>query len=329
MKLFELRRPADPLEAMRDALAPGARFIAGGTTMVDLMRLDVERPDVLVDLTRLDLADVERTADGGVRLGAMTRNADVAHHPWIVAEYPVLSQALLAGASAQLRNSATTGGNVLQRTRCIYFRDVHTACNKRVPGSGCSALDGYHRNLAVLGTSENCIATNSSDMNVALVSLDAVVSLRSTEGDREVAFAEFHREPGDTPDVETDLRPGELITAISLPPARPHARSFYLKLRDRASYEFALASTAVAMSFDGGTMRDVRLALGGVATRPWFAAQAAQLLEGRSPEPKLFRDAAELALLGAIGRPENRFKIELAKRCVASALAHVTSAAYA
>jgi xanthine dehydrogenase YagS FAD-binding subunit len=328
VKLFELRHPADPVEAIRDVLAPGARFIAGGTTMVDLMRLDVERPDVLVDLNHLGLTEIERTADGGVRLGAMTRNADVAHHPWIVAEYPVLSQALLAGASAQLRNAATTGGNVLQRTRCIYFRDVHAACNKRVPGSGCPALDGYHRNLAVLGTSENCIATNPSDMNVALISLEAIVTLRSSEGDRDVAFAEFHREPGDTPERETVLRPGELIAAISLPPARPHARSYYLKVRDRASYEFALASTAVTMSFDDGTMREVRLALGGVATRPWPAAQAAQLLECRAPDPKLFRDAAELALLGAVGRPENRFKIELAKRCIVAALAHVTSAQY-
>lgn len=328
MKRFELRRPGDPLEATRDVLAPGARFIAGGTTIVDLMRLDVERPDVLVDLNHLGLTEIERTADGGVRLGAMTRNADVAHHPWIVAEYPVLSQALLAGASAQLRNAATTGGNVLQRTRCIYFRDVHAACNKRVPGSGCAALDGYHRNLAVLGTSEHCIATNPSDMNVALISLDAIVSLRSNDGERDIAFAGFHREPGDTPERETVLRPGELIVAISLPPARAHARSYYLKLRDRASYEFALASTAVAMSLHAGTMRDVRLALGGVATRPWPAMQAAQLLEGRSPEPKLFRDAADLALLGAVGRPENRFKIELAKRCIVSALAYVTSAEY-
>jgi xanthine dehydrogenase YagS FAD-binding subunit len=331
VKPFELRRPDSPSEALADALVPGAdvRYIAGGTTMVDLMRLNVERPDVLVDINHLGLGEIERTADGGVRFGALTRNADVARHPAIQREYPALSQALLAGASAQLRNAATTGGNVLQRTRCIYFRDAHAACNKRDPGSGCPALDGYHRNLAVLGTSAQCIATNPSDMNVALVALDAIVSLQSVDGERTVAFADFHLEPGDTPERETVLRPGELIVAVSLPPARPRSRSYYVKLRDRASYEFALASTAVAMTFDGTAMRDVRLALGGVATRPWPATESAQLLEGRTPDPALFAEAADIALRGAVGRPQNRFKIELAKRCIASALAHVTSAGYA
>jgi xanthine dehydrogenase YagS FAD-binding subunit len=329
VKLFELRRPSTTGEALADVLVPNARFIAGGTTMVDLMRLDVERPDVLVDINHLGLTEIERTDDGGVRIGAMTRNADVARHPWIEREYPVLSQALLAGASAQLRNSATTGGNVLQRTRCIYFRDSHASCNKRLPGSGCPAIDGYHRNLAVLGTSDACIATNPSDMNVALVALDALLWLRSQEGERNVPFADFHLEPGDAPDRETVLRPGELIVAVTLPPARPQSRSFYLKLRDRASYEFALASTAVSLTLDGTSMQNVRIALGGVATRPWPAATAAKLLEGREPSAKLFREAAEAALHGAKARPGNRFKIELAQRCVAAALAHVASPEYA
>jgi xanthine dehydrogenase YagS FAD-binding subunit len=329
MKTFQLRRPASAGQAIDEALTPGARFIAGGTTLVDLMRLDVERPDVLIDINHLGLDTVERTPDGGVRIGAMTRNADVARHPWIEREYPVLSQALLSGASPQLRNSATTGGNVLQRTRCIYFRDPHSACNKRNPGSGCPARTGYHRNLAVLGTSEACIATNPSDMNVALLALNASLTLRSNVGERTVAFSDVHLEPGTTPQRETILRPGEMIVDVTLPQAHPQQRSYYLKLRDRASYEFALASVAVALRLDTGVLRDVRLALGGVATRPWPARAATDVLEGHKPSQHVFHEAAAAATHDAIGLPGNTFKIELAKRCIVAALEHVTSPEYA
>jgi xanthine dehydrogenase YagS FAD-binding subunit len=330
MNVFELRRANDVGDALGYAAsgsgpASAARFIAGGTTMIDLMRLGVEHPSTLVDINHVPLDGITLEPDGGLRIGALARNADVAHHPDVIRAYPVLSQALLSGASAQLRNVATTGGNVLQRTRCIYFRDAHSPCNKREPGSGCPAIGGYNRNLAVLGTSEHCIATNPSDQNVALMTLDATLELQSPARTRSVAFREFYVLPGDHPEIETVLQPDELIVAVRLPAAQRGSRSHYLKLRDRASYEFALASTAVSLTFDGDTMRNVRVALGGVGTRPWPALEAEELLEGRVPSPALFRRAADAALLEAVPRSENGFKIELAKRCIAAALTDVTS----
>lgn len=330
MNVFELQRASDVEDALRfgasgSGPASAARFIAGGTTMVDLMRLDVERPTTLVDINHLPLAGITLESDGGLRIGAMARNADVAHHPGVIRDYPVLSQALLSGASAQLRNAATTGGNVLQRTRCVYFRDVDSPCNKREPGSGCPALSGYNRNLAVLGTSKHCIATNASDQNVALMTLDASLELQSAGTTRSVAFLDFFVLPGDHPETENVLHPGELIVAVHLPAARPGSWSRYLKLRDRASYEFALASTAVSLTFDGEKMDNVRVALGGVGTRPWPALEAEHLLEGQPPSPALFRRAAEAAMRDAVAQSENGFKIELAKRCITAVLADVTS----
>jgi xanthine dehydrogenase YagS FAD-binding subunit len=304
---------------------PAGRFIAGGTTLIDLMHLDVERPGVLVDVNHLPLAEIARTAEGGLRIGAMVRNSDLAHDDTVKRDYAVLSQALLSGASAQLRNAASTGGNVLQRTRCVYFRDPHAACNKREPGSGCPALTGYHRNLAVLGTSDHCIATNPSDMNVALSALDAVLELQTASATRSVGVRDFYVLPGDHPETETVLAPNELIVAVTLPSPRPGTRSTYLKIRDRASYEFALASTAVVLTLAGGVMRNVRIALGGVGTRPWAAREAEDMLEGQAPAAERFHAAADAALHAAVARPQNAFKIELAKRCIAAALTSVTT----
>ncbi len=331
MNVFELRRANSLDEAFApgvsgSGLSPAGRFIAGGTTLVDLMHLDVERPALLVDLNHLPLGEITLTAEGGLRIGALVRNADLAQDAAVKRDYPVLSEALLSGASAQLRNAATTGGNVLQRTRCIYFRDAQSPCNKREPGSGCPAITGYNRNLAVLGTSEHCIASNPSDMNVALSVLDAVLELQSGAATRSVPFRGFYVLPGEHPETETVLGPNELIVAVHLPAPTAGRRSTYLKLRDRASYEFALASTAVALTLEGGMMRDVRVALGGVATRPWPAREAEALLEGRGPSEGVFREAAEAALRDAVPRSQNAFKIELAKRCIVSALATVTGA---
>ncbi len=330
MQTFDLRRAQSVGDAVSLAGAVRDRqYIAGGTTMVDLMRLNVERPSLLVDINHLDLSGITRASDGSLRIGALARNADVAHDGDIRRDYAVLSEALLSGASPQLRNAASTGGNVLQRTRCIYFRDPDAACNKRVPGSGCSALTGYDRNLAVLGTSEHCIATNPSDQNVALTVLDASLELQTMNAKRIVPFREFFLLPEDHPERETILAPGELIVAVTLPAKRQSRRSYYLKLRDRASYEFALASTAVALDFLGGLMRNVRIALGGVGTRPWAAVEAEDALEGRAPGVALFASAAEATMSGAKPGSENGFKIELAKRCVVAALKHVTSEQFA
>lgn len=305
---------------------PKVRFLAGGTTLVDLMKLDVEQPAQVIDISRLPLATIDQAPGGGLRIGAMVRNSDLAHDARVKSAYPVLSEALLAGASAQLRNMATTGGNLLQRTRCVYFRDTAAACNKRDPGSGCDARDGFNRNLAILGTSQHCIASNPSDMNVALMALDAVVHIQGNGAGRDVPIGEFFLLPGDTPHLETVVQPGELITHVDLPPALPGARSVYLKLRDRASYEFALASAAVVAVVEGGTLTDVRIAMGGIGTRPWRLPHVEQSLRGRPVSAQTFRNAAELAVRDAQPQSENGFKVELAKRCLAHALDLATRA---
>ena len=335
MELFQIERAADVKEAIEAAqmypnTAPGVasmRFLAGGTTLIDLMKLDVERPAHVIDIHRLGLDRVEATDGGGVRIGATMRNSDLANDPLIKARYPVLSQALLSGASAQLRNMATTGGNLLQRTRCVYFRDTATACNKREPGSGCSAIDGFNRNLAILGTSDHCIATNPSDMSVAMMALEAMVHVESTQGKRSIAIDDFFLLPGTTPERETVLNPGELITHVTLPAPMPGNRSVYLKLRDRASYEFALASAAVVATVSSGKIEHVRVALGGVGVKPWRSREAEAALLGRAPEATAFQAAAEAALRSARAQSQNGFKIELAKRCIQHTLKLATQAA--
>lgn len=306
------------------AAEPGAAFIAGGTELVNWLQDGLVRHDLLVDVNALPLAQVEPLPDGGVRIGALARMSDVAEVPVIREEYPVLAEALLAGASAQLRNMASMGGNLMQRTRCPYFRDVaFTACNKRQPGSGCAALGGVNRWHAILGTSDHCIAVHPSDAAVALVALDAVVHVAGPAGARQIPIEEFHRLPGTTPHVETALAHGELITAIELP-ARPFARrSRYRKVRDRASYEFALVSAAVALDLADGVVRDARLALGGVGTRPWRAHAAEAVLRGQSLSDEVCARAAEAAVADATPRRDNAFKIELARRTVQHMLAQM------
>jgi xanthine dehydrogenase YagS FAD-binding subunit len=301
------------------------RYVAGGTTLIDLMKLDVERPRTVADIHLLPLDKVEKLPGGGLKIGAMVTNSDLAHDPAVTADYAVLSQALLSGASAQLRNMATTGGNLLQRTRCLYFRSTATPCNKREPGTGCSAIEGENRMLAILGTSEHCIATNPSDMNVAMTALEATIHISGKAGDRAVPIGEFFLLPGRTPERETVLEPGDLITHVTLPAVKPGTRQLYLKLRDRASYEFALASAAVVAEVDGDHIRQVRIALGGVGTKPWRAHEAEAVLEGKRAEPALFRKAAEAALKGAKPQSQNAFKVELAKRCLTHALTTVTA----
>jgi len=306
------------LDALRDS---GARCLAGGTTIVDLMKLHVERPATLVDINGLPLDRVEALPDGGVRVGALVRNSDMANHDLIRTRYPFLSRAILAGASGQIRNMATTAGNLMQRTRCYYFRDTAAACNKRDPGAGCAAMDGYNRIHAVLGTSDRCIATHPSDMCVPLAALDAVVRVRTSSGERTISFADFHLLPGDRPDHEHALAPGELVTAVDIPPLAFARRSVYLKVRDRASYAFALASAAVALDLDAGRVRGARVALGGVATKPWRAREAEAALAGRAADGDAWRAAADAALAQAAPRRHNAFKIELAKRTLVRALA--------
>jgi xanthine dehydrogenase YagS FAD-binding subunit len=314
------------------ALAAGAsgRFIAGGTTLVDLMKLDVEQPKTLIDINPLPLATIEKLADGGLRIGAMVRNSDLAWDAEVQKSYAALSQALLSGASPQLRNMATTGGNLMQRTRCVYFREPTAGtpggygCNKRAPGTGCAAMDGYNRMHAVLGTSDRCIATHPSDMCVAMAALEAVIHVEGPNGKRTIAFADFHKLPGDTPQIENALEPGELITHVDLPRLPEGARSAYLKLRDRASYEFALASAAVVAKVDGGYIRFIRVAMGGVGTRPWRSYEAEAALDGKAPDESNFRTAAAAALADAKTRPGNAFKVELARRCVVRALKMAT-----
>jgi xanthine dehydrogenase YagS FAD-binding subunit len=306
------------------ALAAGgngeARYIAGGTTLIDLMKLEVMKPSVLVDINTLPLANIEPIGDG-VRIGAMAKNSDVANHPLIASRYPALAEALLSGASPQLRNMASVGGNLLQRTRCSYFRDGAAPCNKREPGSGCAAWGGYNRMHAVLGGSEHCIAAHPSDMCVALVALDAVVRTRGPHGEREIPIRDFHIVPKDRPELETVLEHGELVTHVDLPATGFAARSRYLKVRDRASYAFALASAAVALDIAQGTIREARIALGGVATKPWRSLEAERALAGHRPSRALFQAAADAAMRGAVPREHNGFKIELAKRVIVRALA--------
>lgn len=286
------------------------RFVAGGTTLLDLMKLNVERPQHVVDINHLPLADVEKLPDGGLRVGALVRNSNLANHPDVKRDYTVLSEALLAGASAQLRNMATTGGNLLQRTRCVYFRDTHMPCNKREPGSGCSAIDGFNRNLAILGTSKHCIASNPSDMNVALTALEARVVIRGVGGERTVPIGAFFLLPGDTPQNETVMQPGDLITHVMLPPPHVGAHSHYLKLRDRASYEFALASAAIVLGVDDNIIAHARVAMGGVGTRPWRSPAAEQALIGKPANASTFATAAVAALRDAMrGR-----KVRMASR---------------
>jgi len=326
MTPFDYVRADGPAAAVNQvAGSPGAAFLAGGTGLIDLMKLYVERHDRLVDVGRLPFDQVEATDGGGVRIGANVRNSDLAYHELVRTRYPVLSEALLSGASPQLRNMATVGGNVMQRTRCPYFRDGFSPCNKRAPGTGCSAKDGYNRPNAVLGVSEQCIAAHPSDMCVALVILDATVRTQGPKGERAIPFADFHLPPGDTPDRETVLEHGELITAIDLPAAPWATRSTYLKVRDRASYEFALASAAVALEVADGVIKTARIGLGGVATRPWRAADAEKVLVGQKPTPEAFAAAGEAATKGAVPRQFNGFKVALARRVVARALEAVAA----
>ena len=307
------------------------KFIAGGTTLVDLMKLNVEQPSALVDINTLPLDKVEKLPTGGLRIGALVRNSDLAWNDDVKTSYAVLSQALLSGASPQLRNMATTGGNLLQRTRCAYFREPGAGtpggygCNKRTPGTGCAALEGFNRSHAVLGTSDHCIATHPSDMCVALAALEAVILVEGPKGKRAIPFADFHKLPGETPHIENALEPGELVTYVELPKPIEGSRSVYLKLRDRASYEFALASAAVVVKVEGGHIRYARVAMGGVGTKPWRSHEAEAALTGKPAHAATFRAASEAALAGAKTRTDNAFKVELAKRCLTRALKLATS----
>jgi xanthine dehydrogenase YagS FAD-binding subunit len=335
MELFQLSRA----DSVREAIAAGAtssgahdaahdgaqvRFLAGGTTLLDLMKLNVERPGRVIDISRLPLDQIEATPDGGVKIGATVRNADLAVHPLVSERYAVLSQALLSGASAQLRNMATTGGNLLQRTRCVYFRDTAMPCNKRSPGTGCSAIGGFNRMMAILGVSDACIASNPSDMNVALTALGATIHIEGTKGPRSVAIDAFFLLPGTTPQRETVVEAGDLITHVTLPPLPEGSRSFYLKLRDRASYEFALASAAVVVKVSDGRVAHARVALGGVGTKPWHSTEAEAVLNGAVPDATTFARAAEAALADARPQSQNGFKVELARRCLVHALTQAT-----
>lgn len=321
MRTFSYVRATDVPSALSAiGTGTGAKFIGGGTNLVDLMREDIERPDTVVDISGLPLTGVEELPGGGVRIGALTRNSHLAAHPLIRARYPMLSQALLSGASAQLRNMATVGGNLMQRTRCAYFYDLAAACNKREPGSGCDAIGGFHRNSAVLGASESCIATNPSDMSVALAALDAAVEAESVRGVRRIPLADFHRLPGGTPHLETELAADELITAVELPALPVAARSRYRKVRDRASYAFALVSVAAALDVQDGVIAEARLALGGVAAKPWRAREAERVLLGAPAGEKSYERAADAELSAAAGTPENGFKVELARRTIVATL---------
>jgi xanthine dehydrogenase YagS FAD-binding subunit len=327
MHTFEFIRPADLAAAVTTAAQAktaqqGAdiRFVGGGTTLIDLMKLNVEVPTRVLDINRLPLDKIEVMPDGGLKIGATVRNSALAYHPTVQRDYAVLSQALLSGASAQLRNMATTAGNLLQRTRCVYFRDTAMPCNKREPGTGCAAITGTNRTLAVLGTSEHCIATNPSDMCVAMAALEATIHVQGPKGTRAIPLGEFHLFPGSTPDRETVLEPGDLITHVTLPPPITGSRQLYLKLRDRASYEFALASAAVVINVTAGKVTRARIALGGVGTKPWRSPEAEAVLVGQPANEANFRKAGEAAMRGAKPQSENGFKIKLAKLCLTHAL---------
>jgi xanthine dehydrogenase YagS FAD-binding subunit len=327
MNAFDYIRATDHQSAIDAANSPAApaRFLAGGTNLIDLMREGVEQPRLLVDITRLPLTAVEEQADGGIRIGAMVRNSHLASHPIVRERFPLLSHAILNGASAQLRNMATTGGNLMQRTRCYYFYDTATHCNKREPGSGCDAVGGFNRIHAILGASSQCIATHPSDMCVALAALDATVNIEGPTGARAVLFADFHRLPGETPDVDTNLRQGELITSVDLPGSGAGLRSAYRKVRDRASYAFALVSVAAAIRIDDGRIGDVRLALGGVAHKPWRALAAERALLGQMPTRDVFNHAAEAELSPAVPQTHNGFKVALAKRTIVAVLSELAA----
>jgi xanthine dehydrogenase YagS FAD-binding subunit len=322
MNRFGYVRAADVAEAAREAAGPAARIIAGGTNLVDLMKYNVERPERLVDINRLPgLRAIEDTAEGGLRIGALATNTEVAYDPRVERRYPLLTSTILAGATAQLRNAATTGGNLLQRTRCYYFYDVGTPCNKREPGTGCPAIGGVNRIHAILGASEHCIATHPSDMCVALAALEAVVHVSGPDGERAIPFAEFHRLPGDAPERDTNLGRGEVVTAVELPPRGFAERHTYLKLRDRTSYAFALVSVAAGLEMDGGgRIGEARFALGGVAHKPWRVPEAEAALRGQPAGRDAFARAADLALHGAVGHKHNAFKIDLARRAIVRAL---------
>ena len=322
MNAFTFQRSTGPADAAGAVAArPGAMFHAGGTTLVDLMKVDVLTPDTVVDVRHLGLSNID-VSDDAIAIGATVTNSQLAWHPAVRDRFPVLSEAILSGATTQLRNMATVAGNILQRTRCPYFRDVHASCNRRQPGSGCDALDGFNRGHAVLGVSEHCIATHPSDMCVAMVVLDADVHTARADGTtRSIPFRDFHLAPADTPHVEVALAHGELITRIVIPRLPAARRSHYLKVRDRASYEFALTSAAVVLDLDGETIRAGRLGLGGIATKPWRASEAENFLTGRKASDATFREAAEIALAGAVAREHNHFKIALAKRTIVRALA--------
>ena len=318
---FHYARANDVRDAVRQIAGdPNAKFVAGGTNLIDLMKMDVERPTKVIDITRLPLKQVENTPAGGLRIGALVRNTDLAYHPLVEQRYPVLASAIMAGASQQLRNMATTGGNLLQRTRCPYFYDTAAACNKREPASGCSAIDGLNRMHAILGGSDACIATHPSDMCVALAVLEAKVHVSGASGDRVIAFADFHRLPGDTPQLDTNLNAGEIIIAVELPPKGFATNYTYLKTRDRLSYAFALVSVAVGLELDGDIIKEGRFALGSVAHRPWRDPQAEAALRGQPANAATFARVADVLLRDAKGYAHNTFKIDLARRCIARAL---------
>ena len=325
MKSFVYER-ADSLDAaVRESDTDTARFIAGGTNLLDLMKLQVETPQKLVDISRLPLTDIEETDDGGLRIGAMVTNSDLAADPRIIERYEVLSRALLAGASAQLRNKATTGGNLLQRTRCYYFYDTAMSCNKREPGAGCSAVGGFNRILAVLGTSEHCIATHPGDMPVAMAALGATIVTLKADGDkRRIPIADFYRLPGDTPHIETVLDAGELITHVELPPVAEGSRQLYRKVRDRASYAFALVSIAGVVAMDDGKISSASLAFGGLGPMPWRNPAVETALVGQAPSTSVFEAAADALLRDAKGRGSNDFKIPLARRTLVACLRALT-----
>jgi xanthine dehydrogenase YagS FAD-binding subunit len=330
---FRYERAEDVAGAVATlAAAPEGAFLAGGTNLVDLMKLGVATPDVLVDVRELTSTEVEERPDGGLRIGAAVPNADLGADRRVRERYPVLASALLSAASGQLRNRATTGGNLLQRTRCTYFTDVTKPCNKRAPGSGCGALQGAHRNLAIIGATidgpdgaTTCIATHPSDMAVAMAALDALIQVEGPDGPRSIPILELHRLPGETPQLDTTLKPGELITAIDLPASTVAKNSRYLKIRDRAQYAFALVSVAGALELSGGNIKSARIALGGVAHKPWRASEAEADLVGKAPTEENFRHAAEIALKDAKGHEHNEFKIELAKRAIVRVLTTISS----
>lgn len=325
MTPFLYERATDIGAAVTAGMRSGARYLGGGTNLVDLMRETIERPDLLIDVTGFS-RDIDDTEAGGLRIGAGATNTSVATDRRVRERFPLLSRAILAAASAQIRNMATVGGNLMQRTRCAYFYDAAARCNKRTPGQGCDARAGFNRTHAVLGASPSCVATHPSDMCVALAALDAMVTVEGPSGSRDIPLIEFHRLPGDDPHVETMLQPGELITAVTLPPNGVAARSHYRKVRDRASYAFALVSVAAGVEMDGSSIKDVRLALGGVAHKPWRALRAEASLRGATATKDAFREAAEAELAAAVGLRDNGFKIGLAARMIVDVLEKLTEA---